>query len=372
MKLVMPAPSSIQNYYYKKWDNFYCCYQNAYQNLGHIWPSFGGIHSWLNFDVLVVPYDWIKFKSEYSAFSIDEHLDYAKQSGMFVIIDKTSEHVHDENDFDDLYTNLKNHELLSRCVVFDNTQNEFMFEKYNVPHVYFPGYVWFYLHGKRIPVYKSSPSYQFLCLNNFHKPHRLATIITLDQKKLLSRTAWSYRQNINDEGVNVKKILPNYEKNMINFTVPKHLDQDEKNFDQNANLNNLYSDALSTLVTETDFLFDKTTSCSEKIYHAIFFGTVPIFIGTPNSLNVLREHGLDIYDDIIDHSYDHYIDPIQRFAKISDVIEHVSTLRQYQQIRSNLAVRILRNQLLINEKSHWIKESDFHANKFFAGNKISI
>ena len=367
----MPAPSNIKDYYYKKWDNFYCCYQSQYKNLGQQWPAFGGIHQWIKFDMIVVPYDNIKFKPEYNQFSLEEHLEYARQSKMFVLIDKTVEHVHDENDFAQLYINLKNYDLLDKCVVFDNTYNNHMFEKYNVPHIYFPGMMFFYVLDNTIPKFYADPSMQFLCLNNYHKYHRLAVIYTLDQMNLLKRTAWSYRSEIHDMyGMN--KIIPTFDANKLSSNFPKFLDQDQEQFDQFANMEQLYGNAMSTIVTESDYMFEHTSFASEKSLNAIFYGTVPIFVSCPGTANMLREQSIDVFDDMIDHDYDNETDPVARFQKLEKTIEQVASWRIYKQIRSNLAVRILRNQILMTNHDHWIKIADYHGNKFFNENKISI
>ena len=372
MNSVMHVQSSIKDFYYKKHDHFYCCYLTPYRNLGELWPMFGAIKKYINFDTIVVPYDKIKFDPNYNKFSLDDHLEYASHSGMFVFIDKLNEHIHDEKDFDELFTNLKKHNLLQKCVVIDGTKNEYLFEKHGVPHFYFPGMIWFYLMNTKIPAYVAQPNNQFLCLNNYHKPHRLASIITLDQQKLLKRTAWSYRQPIDGDLQGMTKIIPNFNLGMLTMDIPKYLDQTPDKFVQSLNMEKLYGDAMATIVTETDYFFEHIVYASEKTYNAIFYGTVPILVSTPNSINVLREHSIDVYDDIIDHSYDEEVNPIKRFEKISETIEMVGSFRQYGQIRSILASRILRNQILINDATHWIKETEHYGEKFFMENKISI
>jgi hypothetical protein len=371
MNNVMPAPSNIKDYYYKKWDNFYCCYQSDYHNLGAAWPAFGGIHAHITTDTLVVPYDAIKFKAEYSDFSLHQHLEYARQSKMFVIIDKTVEHVHSEQDFAELYSNLKQFDLLDRCVVFDNTADETLFTKYNVPHVYGPYYVWFYIFFKRIPNFVADPVYQFLCLNNYDKPHRLATIILLHQKNFIKRTLWSYRAKIFSSD-SVDQIIPDFDLSMVNFTLPHFVDQQNDNFNQELNIENLHAQSMCSIVTETDYLFDKTKFATEKSWNSIFYGTLPIIISCPGTVSLMREHGIDVYDDIIDHSYDEIADPVQRFQQISHVVEQCASWRDYKQMMSLTATRQLRNQMLLTHDDHWIKEIDSHAIKFFGKNKISI
>ena len=370
---VMPAPSSIKDYYYKKWDNFYCCYQSSYHNLGAAWPAFGGIHQHITTDVIVVPYDAIKFKTEYSLHTLDEHLEHAKQSGMFVIIDKTVEHVHDDKDFAELYNNLKSHQLLDRCVVFDNTKDETMFKKYGVPHAYAPWYVWFYVFFKRLPKYVASPEHQFLCLNNFDKPHRYATIQMLHDKKYIKRTHWSYRQQISPNSQEkLSSIYPNIQAQKTLFETPHYIDQPQQQFDQEQNIETLHTNALCTIVTETDYLYAHTQFATEKSWHSLFYGTIPVIVSCKGTVNLMREHGLDVFDDLLTHSYDEESDTVKRFDSIAKAIEQCASWRNYNQIRNITAARHLRNQILLTHDQHWINEIDYSVGQFFTANKISI
>ena len=139
--------SDISTYYYKHPanDKFLCCYNSLWNTLAQIHYQFT-IPPFNQKTVISVPYDKIKFSAEYSKFSLEQHLEYAYSTGHFVIIDKSVEHIHDTQNFMDLYNDLKNFNLLDRCVVIDNTKDETLFEMYNVPHIYFPGYPLFILH----------------------------------------------------------------------------------------------------------------------------------------------------------------------------------------------------------------------------------
>ena len=371
MKLVTPAPSKVKDLYYQKWDRFYCCYQSHYNNLGQQWPKIGSINGRIKSEIICVPYDDIKFNPLYNQFTLEEHLEYARQTEMFVIIDKTFEHVHDDDDITELHANLKKFGLLERCIVFDNTYNENLFDKHGIAHIYFPGYVFFYVMQRKIPKYSATPTNQFLCLNNYHKIHRLAVIYKLKEMNVLKRTAWSYRSSINDAS-GLHRIIPSFDRKILDMEFPKYLDQDATNFDQNANLDTLYENAMSTIVTETDYFYTHTTFATEKSLLALFFGTVPVFVSCPGTVNMLREQSLDVYDDMLDHSYDEEQDPIKRFEKIGPVIEQVASWRIYSQIKSNLAVRSLRNQMLLTHQDHWIKIADHCGSTFFDSNKISI
>ena len=362
----MPVQSnntSIQEYYYEhpQIENIICCYDDLSHNLLISWQQALGGLPWPKSKIIIVPYDKIKFTVNYTPFTLDEHLDYARQTGHFVVIDKTVEHIHDEFDFGTLHTNLKKHQLLDRCVVLDNTKDETLFEQYDVPHMYGPFYPLFYIGmSKRIPRYVAEPKHMFLCLNNYSKPHRVATISTLQKLNMLKKTSWSFREQAlpTNMDYNVNKIISNWQVKDFNFESPKHLDQGADSFDQEANMAELYANSVTSIATETDYLFDKTQFATEKCYNAIFHANYLIAVSCKGTIDVLREHGLDVYDDIIDHSYDSVADPIERFQHIESAIVQHYAGSGYKQFRTTIAPRALRNQILLTTTHHWAKEID--------------
>jgi phosphodiesterase/alkaline phosphatase D-like protein len=86
----------------------------------------------------------------------------------------------------------------------------------------------------------------------------------------------------------------------------------------------------------------------------------------------MREHGIDVYDDLIDHSYDEEPDAIKRYDKVVACIDQAVGWRNYGQMMSLIAKRQIRNQILLTHDQHWIMEIDNSVGKFFEQNKISI
>jgi hypothetical protein len=86
----------------------------------------------------------------------------------------------------------------------------------------------------------------------------------------------------------------------------------------------------------------------------------------------MREHGLDVYDDLLTHSYDEESDTVKRFDLIIKAIDQCASWRNYNQMRNITAARHLRNQILLTHKQHWINEINYSVGKFFTANKISI
>lgn len=66
-----------------------------------------------------------------------------------------------------------------------------------------------------------------------------------------------------------------------------------------------------SLITEPSF-YERETIITEKTLMAIYGGTLPIWVGGWRIPDYMRSVGFDIFDDIIDHSYQDLTDPIDR------------------------------------------------------------
>lgn len=66
-----------------------------------------------------------------------------------------------------------------------------------------------------------------------------------------------------------------------------------------------------SLVTEPAF-YERETIITEKTLMSIYGGTIPIWVGGWRIPDYLRSQGFDIFDDIVDHSYQDLEDPVDR------------------------------------------------------------
>ena len=84
-----------------------------------------------------------------------------------------------------------------------------------------------------------------------------------------------------------------------------HISQLEgrENCDNFIGLGGVYSKCAVNIVTET--LYDPVPGLfSEKTLHALFAQQIPIVIGSQGLVSSVRAHGFDMFDDIVDTSYD--------------------------------------------------------------------
>lgn len=66
-----------------------------------------------------------------------------------------------------------------------------------------------------------------------------------------------------------------------------------------------------SLITDPIF-FERETKISEKTIMAFYGGTIPIWVGGWRAADRLKEIGFDVFDDIVDHSYQSMDDPLDR------------------------------------------------------------
>jgi hypothetical protein len=66
-----------------------------------------------------------------------------------------------------------------------------------------------------------------------------------------------------------------------------------------------------SLITEPVF-FERETIITEKTIMAIYGGTIPVWVGGWRIADYLRNQGFDVFDDIVDHSYQDMTDPWDR------------------------------------------------------------
>jgi hypothetical protein len=76
-------------------------------------------------------------------------------------------------------------------------------------------------------------------------------------------------------------------------------------------LSNYYQRVFIEFISETSYT-EPAFNMTEKTLNSIYAYNFPIMISSKGSIKFLRNIGLDVFDDIIDHSYDQIDDPIKR------------------------------------------------------------
>ena len=91
-----------------------------------------------------------------------------------------------------------------------------------------------------------------------------------------------------------------------------------------ANLLPVYKNTAVEIITETTAA-EGTAHLTEKYVNCVFGKCFPIIIGTFKNVELYRSMGYDMFDDIIDHSYDYEPNPFYRMKMAIDAnIEIIS------------------------------------------------
>lgn len=89
-------------------------------------------------------------------------------------------------------------------------------------------------------------------------------------------------------------------------------------------LSNYYKNSFVEIITETSF----TEPCyllTEKTLNSIYGCNFPILLGGQGSVAFLRSIGFDMFDDVIDHSYDTITDPLEKIYFAVERNRHLLT-----------------------------------------------
>ena len=112
----------------------------------------------------------------------------------------------------------------------------------------------------------------------------------------------------------------------------------------------LYENSAVSLITEPPF-FEKGFSITEKTIMSMYAGQFMIFLGNYRAPEFLKKMGFDVFDDIIDHSYQYIEHPFKRIAEallrnrelLMDV-DKLDSFRKNNIARFNQNLKILRNK----------------------------
>jgi hypothetical protein len=178
---------------------------------------------------------------------------------------------------------------------------------------------------------------QFLysCLNHIAKEHRLGILIRLFYSdyycKCLASITKTTRigDGIPASAEYVARDINNFsskynDQQILNFysTLP-WVCKNEENFRISFWQHDAYVNSYVNIVTEHDF---ESKFLSEKSIKPFLTEQIAIFVAGPSTVQLLRELGIDTFDDVIDHNYyDTELDPSIRIDKIHELLNKMST-----------------------------------------------
>ena len=124
---------------------------------------------------------------------------------------------------------------------------------------------------------------------------------------------------------------------------------------QNDNLSNFksslqpkYNDSVIEFVSETSYN-EHSFNITEKTLHFIYGANFPIMISSPGTVEFLRNMGIDMFDDVVDHSYDSIKDPAERINTAIDSNIDILTSREAIDQWEKHKYRICKNISFVRE-----------------------
>lgn len=228
----------------------------------------------------------------------------------------------------------------------------------------------YYFYSELEPVLEKNfnSSKSFLCLNRNHRYHRelvlgyilneniqdfgIMSCMFQDELNLFRDSFFKF----DDANLRIafykgrEKLLSYKFPIQDNYLIYENLDNDNITNFKNK-LINLYKNTFIEIITETSY-FEKCFLISEKTSNCIHGCNFPIWISSAGTVNFLRNTGLDVFDDIINHGYD----SIQN-----------NTERAYQAINLNKDLLIDNEkvkELWTKNKQRFINNSIFLKTKF--------
>jgi len=174
----------------------------------------------------------------------------------------------------------------------------------------------------------SNKTVLFHCLNKAPRVHRIKTFLELRNRRIEKLGLVSFLEDRDYTGkkFDIKEYIPEYPIE-IDTKIQRDLYFKHTKTHPENPIYSVIKNSLFGLITETAYHSSwdpdvwKEFFISEKTFSCFSLFQIPIIIGQPGSVKWLKEHGFDMFDDLIDNSYDLELDPDKRYIKAIDQLE---------------------------------------------------
>ena len=157
--------------------------------------------------------------------------------------------------------------------------------------------------------------------------------LNFEPTNFLDRIFWRF-DNTEKHNCTRSLLLDGYTKffNNQNLVIDNFEIYDNSSNDNISNFNNRlrprYQNSFVEIVTESSFA-SPGYMLTEKTMHSFYACNFPIILAGVGAVAHLRNMGFDMFDDIIDHSYDQQNNPIDRITEAIDYNERLLTDGDY-------------------------------------------
>lgn len=203
------------------------------------------------------------------------------------------------------------------------------------------------------------PTTHFLSLSRLAKHHRILGTIEILERNLKNYGMISLGSGYyNEPAENYYGDVPEKYKNVFPLHVDGTITKGPTNLLQYGTSNGLFLKAFSNVVFETSYEYDvigrsgwNVPFLTEKSAKPFSWGQVPIFVTYQHTINYIRELGFDMFDDIIDHSYDSEYDSYLRIKLAINQLEKICnrSLEYWQSYKKENIIRFESNKNIMKE-----------------------
>jgi len=205
------------------------------------------------------------------------------------------------------------------------------------------------------------PTFLFNCFINRTDPIRQSWFYQLVRRNLLDQGAVSflldYRKSVAPAGIDLNNKAELYqwvfEQGCEIFAAEHESMRSHVPFQNfTGELDQVMCDSNISLIIETYFHRPDVIAFSEKVFRALQLPRPFLLYCAPGSIKVLKEQGFDVYDDVVDHSYDLEEDGITRQIKILDELEKSKYIVYNTQVLEDFEQRAIHNRQLLKKLKH--------------------
>jgi len=197
---------------------------------------------------------------------------------------------------------------------------------------------------------------KFLCL--IRRPSASRALVA----KLVLDTGCDVRISFGSMGATgldeYKNILPGTQLPLLIDGIIDRINNDT----EHNQTNSIFHSCAFNLVVESSSQTDpgvwRSHFITEKTFKAFGLRQIPLWFAVPGLVAQVRKLGFDLFDDIVDHSYDTIPDEHTRFASVAQQVNQLDqqlTLDQCQQLRRSLLDRLNQNFELVKTQAEQVQ-----------------
>ena len=183
-----------------------------------------------------------------------------------------------------------------------------------------------------------------------------------DRATLRQKTDNQHYQNVIEstaQSVPTRSFLTQHENLVLDRGLKYGTARNHDNY-KNFLQKNIFEPSCVSLITEPGF-YERETIITEKTIMAMWGGTIPIWVGGWRIPDYLRDLGFDLFDDVVDHSYQDLPDPwdrcyyavtknldlLQDFDQVKNIIDHSQDrlAKNLQLLKSDLFRRTIMEKI---------------------------